>query len=171
MSVMVIQLNKLYIVLAVFARFVRDCEDVDDGIARAAELDAADPDSQATKAARAAYVAKVIEAAKDWRTVHVNSWQYLERFRGPPVNARSKPHKDHKHKIYKECISERWASQSAVNARILEKAPSAPPTFRIFGLDIPEALIPEDDLAWLRTLDDEEPSEEPFAQSSEDDHE
>lgn len=148
----------LYIVLGVFARFVRDCEDVDD-VESAAEIGNANPDPEAVKAAQAAYLAKVIDAAKDWKTVYINSWQYMERFRGPPVNAQSKPHRDKKHTIYKECISERWASESAEQRRMLEDAPPCPPTFNIFGLEIPEALIPEQDLMWLGTLEDSSDSE------------
>lgn len=144
------QLTKLYIILGVFARFVRDCEDVDDTVPEAGGSDS----DAAAKAARAEYLAKVIASAKDVRTVYANSWQFVERFRGPPANAQMKPRRDTKHKIYKECISEKWVSKAADRSRILNNAPLCPPTINIFGLDIPEVLIPEDDLKWLNEMEE-----------------
>lgn len=148
------QLTMLYIVLAVFAHFVRDCEDVDDTPVAAGPEDAGPDGDAAAKAARAEYLAKVIASARDVRTVYANSWQFLERFRGPPANAQTKPRRDPKHKIYKECISEKWASESTERSRMRDNAPLCPPTVNIFGLEIPEVLIPEDDLKWLNEMDD-----------------
>ncbi|EIW62029.1 uncharacterized protein TRAVEDRAFT_44865 [Trametes versicolor FP-101664 SS1] len=149
------KLTMLYIVLAVFARFVRNCEDVDDAVVTAAGPEEAGSDSEAAaEALRAEYLARVIAASKDCHTVYANSWQFLERFRGPKANARTKPHRDSKHKIYKECISDTWASKSTDRSRILNNAPLCPPTVNIFGLEIPEVLIPEADLKWLNEMDD-----------------
>lgn len=148
------QLTMLYIVLAVFACFVRDCKDIDDTPIATGPEDAG-PDSDATaKAVYAEYLAKVIASARDVRTVYTNSWQFLERFRGPPANTQTKLHRDPKHKIYKECISEKWASESADHSRMRNNTPLCPPTVNIFSLEIPEVLIPEDDLKWLNEMDD-----------------
>ncbi|KAH9853890.1 hypothetical protein C2E23DRAFT_727741, partial [Lenzites betulinus] len=145
------KLVTLYIVLSVFARFQRDHKDV-------AHIDPAVDqnggeisDPEVLDAARKAYLAEVIKAAKEWRTIYANGWQHHGRFRGPAANSRNEPRPDKKHTIFQQCFSRKWAKQSPEHARLYAKALEAPPAFTVLDLEIPEDLVPKDDLVWLNS--------------------
>lgn len=70
------------------------------------------------------------------------------RFRGrPQTGMRSQTMK--KSIVYKECISEQWASMSEENQAVLDSAPSVPESFTIWKAEIPDDFISEDDLRML----------------------
>lgn len=70
------------------------------------------------------------------------------RFRGrPQPKMRSVATK--KTLIYKECISERWASLNDENRTLYGAAPPIPSNFMVLNTPVPDELISEADRRWL----------------------
>ncbi|KAI0349430.1 hypothetical protein OH77DRAFT_1525655 [Trametes cingulata] len=155
----------LHITLAVFARFEREFEDSAESVASepGSGNEASDSEPELSAEAREEYLAKLRVAVQKWRSIYVNETQRYECFRGPTQNHQTGlPHKDKSGtQIYKECISCRWARANPEHSQYYARMPSCP-DFTIFALDIPEDLIPADDLQWLAnlTLSDDEAEED-----------
>lgn len=143
------QLLRLYLVLAVFARYVRNVEDVVGNCPVAVPGVDGILDNTAAELWRSECLARIIRAVEGWRTVYVVPGQRYERFRGPPENARSLPRDDKKHVIYKQCFSKKWVEEADEHSQIYDRAPDLPEGFTILDLAIPDALVPEEDRGWL----------------------
>ncbi|KAI0323377.1 hypothetical protein GY45DRAFT_1376363 [Cubamyces sp. BRFM 1775] len=147
------KLMRIYFVLAVFSRFQRMHADV---------VQQKPPEGEGEDAARqlaewcAAFIQRVVDAVKGWKSVLDTPWQNRDRFRGPSANYSDKLPKEGKkrRKLYKECVSRRWASQSTENLLVYSELPSCPDHFTIFDMDFPDELIPEKDRVWLQGLGD-----------------
>ncbi|KAI0833360.1 hypothetical protein BC628DRAFT_1414170 [Trametes gibbosa] len=159
------KLTRTHIVLAVLSRYTREHEDISDlnmaVIALKEKAALADPTgpgaAECLEQGRLLckqYLERVEKAVKGWSTIYDNPQLRYQRFVGPsqnwlnfpPTNLRSKV-------IYKECVSSVWAEKSAKNAHLLAKMPACPAKFTIFDLDLPDSLIPSDDLAALKVLE------------------
>ncbi|KAI0822487.1 hypothetical protein BC628DRAFT_1504878 [Trametes gibbosa] len=156
------KLTRLYIVLAVLSRFVREHEDVLDLKSDIESLmgDTTSEDDMTLEVAekirllRARYQTKVEAAVKGWSSILVTTTQRIERFRGPIENARMFPPTNlSKHTIYKEFLSENWVGEDVKHSRFFTRAPSCPSDWTILDLELPDSLIPVDDLTWLTELD------------------
>ncbi|KAH9846529.1 hypothetical protein C2E23DRAFT_890780 [Lenzites betulinus] len=157
------KLTRLYMVLAVLSRFVREHEDVLDLKNQIKSLvgDAiseanVSPDvAEKIRVLRARYQAKVEAAVKGWSTILVKAGHRIHRFRGPLENAQTFPPKNlKKHTVYKEFINDQWVGLNEKNARMFARAPSCPTNWTILDLELPDSLIPVDDLAWLAKVQD-----------------
>ncbi|KAI0370475.1 hypothetical protein BV20DRAFT_1052495 [Pilatotrama ljubarskyi] len=150
------QLNTIYLVLAVFARFKLEVfGDLDE-----------DADRDLVDEERERYFTRLRDAVSRWRSIYLNNTQMYDRFRGPPVNHRQFPRDDKQlHQVegmtYKQCISRKWAKKSHENLQFYLSAPPCPSSYTIFDLDVPMELIPQDDRTWLQELEttDAEPDE------------
>ncbi|KAH9855654.1 hypothetical protein C2E23DRAFT_883022 [Lenzites betulinus] len=159
-----VEVSRLYMVLTVFSRYVREKEDIVDleNALAALATEAAEvnmpEDVRLAKSAllRGGYLDKVKEAVKGWSTIYFNKSQRHERFRGPrSAYIHSAPDLQGSKIPYTECISAKWAAKSSENSRVAAKLPGRPSTCTIFDLVLPDSLIPADDLAWLTTVEDE----------------
>ncbi|KAH9852400.1 hypothetical protein C2E23DRAFT_885886 [Lenzites betulinus] len=158
------KLTRLYMVLAVLSRFVREHEDVLDlkkdikklvGDA-ISEAHVSPEVAERIRVLRARYQAKVEAAVKGWSTILMKAGHRIHRFRGPLENAQTFPPKNlKKYTVYKEYINDQWVGLNKQNSRMFARAPSCPSNWTILDLELPDSLIPVDDLAWLAKLEED----------------
>ncbi|KAH9848058.1 hypothetical protein C2E23DRAFT_940808 [Lenzites betulinus] len=159
------QLSRTHIVLAVLMRYAREHEDfaelkiaVEALTKKAAK---ADPNSaeaaewlEEAKLLRKQYLARVEIVVKGWSSIYDNSALRYQRFVGPSRNWIKLPQANLRTKvIYKECVSPAWVEKDVKHARIFAKLPACPAEFTIFDLELPDSLIPSDDLALLTAME------------------
>ncbi|KAI0363299.1 hypothetical protein BV20DRAFT_1058163 [Pilatotrama ljubarskyi] len=156
------KLSTLYVTLAVCARFDKERRDARTLLRSQgrAELDGYHADDEAageqdadtypelSDTERIALRSQLEASVANWYSIYLNPAQQTDRFRGPAANRREFPRKDSstgRRTLYKECFSRKWAAENAEHSRWYESAPSCPPEFTTFKLDIPQTLIPRGD--------------------------